>query len=58
MAVILDEEAFNFEVQNLPGKYESKRGRYKCEGASALPGEISKTPITKGNYHREVIRRL
>ena len=38
---MLDDEATISKVRYLPGKHNCICGRYKCEGVSALPGEIS-----------------
>jgi hypothetical protein len=45
---MLDNEAIISEVQYLPGRHGCRCGRYKCEGVSALPGEISDTPGSVG----------
>ncbi len=39
-----DNEANISEIQYLPGGHGCICGRYKCEGVSALPGEISEPP--------------
>jgi len=41
---MLDDEALISKVRYLPGEYGCRCGRYKCEGVSALPGEISGPP--------------
>ena len=38
---MLDEKANIFKVQYLHGKHRCRCGEYKCEGSSALPGEVS-----------------
>ena len=43
---MLDDEANISKVRYLPGKYDCICGRYKCEGVSALPGEISDSAIS------------
>jgi hypothetical protein len=44
---MLDEKSNIFKVRYLSGKHYRRCGRYKREGGSALPGEIS--------YHAEVL---
>jgi hypothetical protein len=41
-----DDEAIISKVQYLHGKYDCICGRYKCEGVSALPGEISDSALS------------
>ncbi len=43
---MLDDEAKISKVLNLPGKHNCICGRYKCEGVSTLPGEISDLAIS------------
>jgi hypothetical protein len=43
---MLDDEATISKVQYLHGKHNCKCGRYKCEGVSVLPGEISDPAIS------------
>ncbi len=42
---MLDDGANISKVRYLPGKHNRRCGRYKCEGVSALPGEISDPAI-------------